>query len=120
MNNHAERLRTAIKQLTAEFLARESNRASLITVTDFTLDKRDEHGLIYISVLPEEAEASALKFANRKLHELREFIGERIKVRRVPRLAFEIDKGIKNFNDISEMLIKERKDSLPTGKQVNK
>lgn len=117
MNNHHERTQTAIKQLTAEFLARESNRTSMITVTDIALDKRGEHGLIYISVLPEEAEVGALKFVNRKLHELREYISKKVKIRYVPQLAFAIDKGMKNFNDISEKLIMERKEDASAEKQ---
>ncbi len=90
-----EKVSELLRELSAEFLERESNRESLITVTHATVSSDLKRATVYITVLPEEKEAAALDFAKRKRKELREFVKERIKFRVLPFLEVEIDKGQK-------------------------
>ena len=90
-----EKVSELLRELSAEFLERESNRESLITVTYATVSSDLKRATVYITVLPEEKEAAALDFAKRKRKELREFVKERIKFRVLPFLEVEIDKGQK-------------------------
>ena len=61
-----------IKELSAVFLERESNRPSLLTVTSASISPDLKNATILITVLPEEKENEALEFAKRKRRELHE------------------------------------------------
>ena len=73
----------------AEFLAREANRNNLITVTRVDMRSDGKHATIYITVLPESAEAAALKFANRNRGELGRFYWRAPKASPGPPLGFQ-------------------------------
>jgi len=95
----AESLRTAA----AEFLAREANRNSLITVTRAQMSEDGKRAVIYITVFPELGEAAALAFANRNRGELGQFLSKRTKGMRIPHFEFEIDEGDKNRRRMDEL-----------------
>lgn len=96
---YIEALRTAA----AEFLAREANRNSLITVTRVDMSEDGKRAVIYITVFPETAEQTALAFANRNRGELGQFLLKRTKGMRIPKFEFEIDLGDKNRRRIDEL-----------------
>lgn len=99
-----EKVANSIKELAAEFLGREDNRTSLITVTGANCSPDLKRGTIYISVLPTSKEAAALGFAKRKRAELREFIMKRLEIKTIPFLDVELDLGEKNRQRIDELL----------------
>lgn len=100
---HKEKLAEAVRELTAEFLARENGGQSLITVTRVEMLERERRAVIYITVLPREKEGSAIDFANRKAYELRMFYKARSRMRMLPRPEFRIDEGEKNRQRIDEL-----------------
>jgi len=55
-----------IKELSAQFLGRENNRTSLLTVTACTVSPDLKRATIFITVLPEEKEKDALGFGKKK------------------------------------------------------
>ena len=63
-----------LKELGAQFLERENNNTSLITVTSCTASPDLKRATIFITVLPNEKEAKALAFVKRKRGELLEYI----------------------------------------------
>lgn len=94
-SHKAEKIKESLKHLAAEFLERESNRTSLITVTGATLSPRSERATVLVTVLPEKEEAAALAFANRTASRLREFVGRRLAMHRLPFISFALDKSEK-------------------------
>jgi ribosome-binding factor A len=96
---YAEALRTAA----AEFLAREANRNTLITVTRADMSGDGKSAVVYITVFPESGEAAALAFANRNRGELGKFLSERTKGMRIPHIEFVIDLGDKNRRRLDEL-----------------
>ena len=88
-----EKTREAIKHAAAEFLARESNRQSLITVTDVVLKERGRCAVILCTVLPEEMERAALAFLKRQRNALRGYIAERVRMQRLPTIDCALDIG---------------------------
>lgn len=103
MSQRQEQVGEVIRELAAEFLARESNRQSLITVTYAKMSPDLKRATVFITVLPDEQEATALDFARRKRKELREYVKSRTKFRVLPFLDVEIDKGQKleqKFNEL--------------------
>jgi ribosome-binding factor A len=95
MSLKEEKTREAIRHAAAEFLARESNRTSLITVTDVVLKERGRRAVILCTVLPEEMEGAALAFLKRQRSTLRGYIAERVRMQRLPMIDCAIDTGEK-------------------------
>lgn len=99
-----EKVANYIKELTANFLGRENNRTSLITVTGATASPDLKRATVFITVLPNSKEKTALQFAKRKRPELREFLKKNLQIKIIPFIDIEIDKGEKNRQKIDELL----------------
>lgn len=106
----SEKIREAIKHAAAEFLEQESNRTSLITITDVTLAKRGDRATMLITVFPESQEEKALAFARRQAGALRDFISKRVSLQRLPFISFALDKGEK---------MRQKLDTLSAGLEEN-
>ncbi|MEK9167911.1 MAG: ribosome-binding factor A [Patescibacteria group bacterium] len=105
MNNiKHEKLRTILKDLAASFLQMETNRTTLITVTDCKLADNEKSAKIFLSVLPADAEEGALSFAKRKRPEFRAYVRSRVRLKHIPMFDFLIDAGEKKRQRIDELL----------------
>lgn len=100
-----EKLKDQIMKWAAEFLQRESNGASLITVTDVKLAREAKEATILLSILPDDKQEVALEFTRRQLGEFREFINKKVKTGRIPFFHFDLDRGEKHRQRIDEILI---------------
>jgi ribosome-binding factor A len=83
-----ERLASALTKAAAEFIARESNGRSLITVTRTVLDERGLHATIYISVYPDKDTRAVTEFLDRQKGAFITFLKSRIEARALPRMRF--------------------------------
>ena len=106
MANRNEKVANQIKELSAEFLAREDNRTSLITVTGADTSPDLKRATVFITVLPDSKESSALSFVKRKRKELREFLKKKMPIKTIPFIDINIDFGEKNRQKIDELLRK--------------
>ena len=104
MNDRNERVANLIKENVAEFLGRENNKTSLITVIHATTSPDLKRATIFITVLPEDKEKTALLFAKRKRGEIREFLKKHMMTKVIPFIDIEIDRGEKNRQKIDELL----------------
>jgi len=98
-----ERDTEALYHVAAEFLNREAGRQSMITVTRAHLSDDRKSGIIYISVFPDTAEASAVHFANRNRTEFSKFFEKRVRGMQVPQVEFVIDEGEKARRRLDEL-----------------
>jgi ribosome-binding factor A len=103
MSERQEQMQERVREAAAEFLMRESNRQSLITVTAVRMDERGGHASIYITVLPDSAEEAALAFANRQKREFGEFLLTRVRGMRLPKFEFVLDQGEKMRQRLDEL-----------------
>lgn len=94
-----------IAHLAAEFLGRESNRQSLITVTRADVSPDMAKSTVYFTVMPDSYEDTALDFAKRQRAEFRSFIKKKTQMRRLPFFAFEIDRGEKHRQHLDTLEI---------------
>ncbi|HYF12760.1 MAG TPA: ribosome-binding factor A [Candidatus Paceibacterota bacterium] len=101
--NRHERLTEALREVAAEFLVREANRNTLVTVTRVMLSEDNKRATIYITVLPDSGERAALDFANRNRTELKDFFHTRVKGASPPDMHFEIDVGDKARRHLDEL-----------------
>lgn len=93
-----------IREIVARLIERESNKSALITVTRVELDDRSRTGTIFVSVLPESGEESAVNFLKRKRPELREAIKKQLPIHPIPFLDVMIDIGEKARQKIDKLL----------------
>lgn len=80
-----------IKELAAEFFARESDKTSIITIIRADISNDFKNVTLYFTVYPEKSEKAALDFAKRKRGEFKKYVREKIKMKRIPFFDFEID-----------------------------
>lgn len=99
-----ERIEDMLQRLAAEFLSRESNRLSLITVTGMRATEEMGKVIFLVSVYPEAREEEALGFLMRQRGTLRDYIKENIRLRRIPHIEFEIDRGEKHRRTIEGII----------------
>lgn len=88
MTRRDERLLSAVSHAVAEYIGRESNRTTLITVTRAELSNSGDHIELMVSVMPTNETGTALDFLNRKRSDMSEFIKKRVELRAIPRLTF--------------------------------
>ncbi len=97
------KLKELIRALAAEYLQRESNHTSMITVTNVSVSDRGSRATIFFTVLPEDKEEGAIGLAKRKRPEFRDFFAKKARMRALPFFDFAIDKGEKNRQQIDEI-----------------
>jgi len=85
-----KRAEETLKHEAAAFINEISNKTSLITVPEARLSPSREHLTVYISVYPEEKSEETKHFLERNLHDLRERLGKRIKMKKVPFVSIEV------------------------------
>ena len=103
MANRQEKIQEALRIAAAEFLAREANRQSLVTVTRTLMSEDGKRGTIYITAFPESAENAAVKFANRHRTEFADFFRKKVRGAFPPHVEFVIDLGEKNRQRLDEI-----------------
>jgi ribosome-binding factor A len=98
-----EKVEQLIRETAGEFIERESNRNSLITVTRVYMPSDMKRATILFTALPEGQEENALNFLKRMRGEFKEFFKKRAKVGRIPFFDFELDKGEKLAQRIRDL-----------------
>ena len=92
-----------IAHAASEFLARESNRESLITVTRADVSPDLKNIKIFLSVLPEQYEEIALLFIKRRTTDFRQYLKTHTRLGHLPHVDFLIDEGEKNRQRIDDL-----------------
>lgn len=103
MNQKDEKMKEILRELAAQYFSRESNRQSMITITDIEMHSRGSRAVILMTVLPESGEEAALSFAHRQLTEFREFVQNNSRIARIPFFDVRIDVGEKNRQRMDEL-----------------
>ncbi|MCI5051011.1 MAG: ribosome-binding factor A [Candidatus Pacebacteria bacterium] len=99
-----EKLNKEMRKAFSEFIERESNRESLVTVTRCDTAPDLSNVIVYISVLPSDAEDKVISFLNRRRVDARTHMKKRVISRRIPQVNFMIDYGEKNRQHIDQLL----------------
>lgn len=104
MTERQEKVKELIKQLAANFIETESNKTSLITVTNAEVSPDLRQATIFVTVFPEDKEDFALDFLKRNRAGMRHFIKKRMATAVIPFFEIEIDRGEKNRQLIEKLL----------------
>lgn len=103
MGERKEKIEAMIKKLSAQFLERESDKTSLITVTRVDISPDFSNSKIFISVLPESKEEDALYFCKRKMTDFKKYAMKNLHMKAIPFFDVELDLGEKNRQKIEEL-----------------
>ena len=103
MSIRQEKIAELFKKLAAEYLVRESNTSSLITVTGADVASDLKRATIYFTVLPESEESEVVEFLSRKEYDFKEYVKKNASLQFLPRTSFVLDLGEKNRIKIEEL-----------------
>ncbi|KKS30822.1 MAG: Ribosome-binding factor A [Parcubacteria group bacterium GW2011_GWA2_43_11] len=93
-----------LQELAAAYVNTQSNKTSLITITNTELTHSLDKITFYVSVFPETAEGPALGFLMRKRGECKKYLKEKSKMNHIPHVEFMIDEGEKSRRRVDELL----------------
>jgi ribosome-binding factor A len=103
MSIRQEKVAELFKKLAAQYLLRESNTNSLITVTRTDVTSDLKQATIYFTVLPESEENSVVEFLKRKEYDFKEYVRKNVSLQFLPKISFVLDLGEKNRIKIEEL-----------------
>lgn len=103
MSERSEKIIRIIKNSAANFMQKESNGASLITITNVELSNDEKYANILFTVLPNDKEEAVLEFAKRLRSDFREYIKKNTKLGKIPLFDFKIDLGEKHRQKIDRI-----------------
>jgi ribosome-binding factor A len=103
MSDRVLKVSLLIKDAAADFLNRESNRTSLITVTGANISKDFAKATVFFTVFPDDQQEQVLHFARRKRADFKTYLKSHLRLRRIPFVDFEIDEGEKHRQRIDEI-----------------
>ena len=103
MARRVEQVNETLAHHAADFMARESNHESLITVTRSEMSSDFKNATIFLSVLPETQAEKALAFAKRVRSDFREYLKQKSKLHPIPTIDFVLDIGEKNRQRVDEL-----------------
>jgi ribosome-binding factor A len=109
--NRQKKIIEELKKVAQDFFQRNSSGKSMITVTNADVSKDLKNANIFITVLPESEEHSALDFAKRMRSDLRTDIKTRLPIKVIPFVEIEIDEGEKTRQRIENLLLKDKLNS---------
>jgi len=112
MSERQARVGTVIKECAATFIQHEANTNPLITVTRVDMSPDLKRALIFFTTIPDGKEADVLIFLKRSASELRQYIKEHAKLKRIPHLDFMVDAGERHRQHIDEVMQEIQKQGL--------
>lgn len=95
-----------IREIASKMISRETNRTSLITVTNIDVSPDLKKCTVFVSVFPESAQDSAINFLKRKRRELKAEMRQNSNLRNIPFFDFDLDIGEKNRQLIEDISLK--------------
>ena len=99
-----DQIASAIQKIAGKFFSQEPPADTLATVTSVEMSPDLNYADIYLSILPADKKEAALKAAKKSLPGLRGRIGEKMKLRKVPKLRVEYDNQSEAKARVEEIL----------------
>lgn len=106
MNFRSERVSKLIREQLGEMLLREFEFAGgLVTITEVDVDGKLERAIVKVSVIPSGKASEALRGLAGIAGHLQHLLLKKINIKPMPRIVFEIDRGIENAASVEKILI---------------
>lgn len=98
-----EKMIDEVRKYACDFIQRESNYNSMITVTNVLVSKDFKNATFFVTVFPETQEKAALDFLKRNRGEVKAHIKKHSRLSRLPHIEFELDNGEKSRQRLDEI-----------------
>ena len=99
-----EKINKKFQKAFADFIEKESNKESLVTVIKCNISSNLKNITVYISVLPIEKEDKVIEFLKRRKWDARDYIKKKVITKIIPFVNFSLDYGEKNRQYIDQLL----------------
>lgn len=103
MNFKREKIEDELKKHIGKFIQIESNKNSMITITNLNLSKDFKSVTFFVTVFPENKEEAAMDFLHRNQKNAKIYLKENSKLSRIPFITFLLDKGEKSRQHLDEI-----------------
>lgn len=103
MNIKDQKIGDMLKKIAGEFIQRNSNMTSLITVTRVEVGDRGGKATIYVTVFPEDKGKGAIDMLKRKRSEFKDAVKNGLRIGRIPFCDFELDAAARLLRTIEEL-----------------
>ena len=97
-------LEKELHKIVSDWISRNSNRTSLITITNLAWSSDEKYVTFCVSVLPENQEPAVLDFLTRNKDTIRDYVKKHGKLHHIPFFKFSGDVGEKNRQKVFELL----------------
>ena len=103
----SQRVSSLIREKLSWIILREIEvPGALITLTDVKVEKKLEQAVVKFSVIPSERAPEALKVLSAAAGKLRFILTREINIKPMPRIIFEIDRGLENAAEVEKLLLR--------------
>ena len=103
MSERQGRVGNIIKECAATFIQHEANTNPLITVTRVDISPDLKRAIIFFTTIPDGKENDALIFLKRSATDLRSYLKEHARLKRIPNLEFFLDAGERHRQHVDEV-----------------
>ncbi|MBI2033651.1 MAG: 30S ribosome-binding factor RbfA [Candidatus Liptonbacteria bacterium] len=106
MNFRSTRVGKLIREELGKIIVRELEFPNaLVTLTEVEIDKKLEHALVNVSVIPSSAAEKTLEKLKKSRGKLQHFLNNKLNIKPMPRIEFKIDRGPENAANVEKRLL---------------
>ncbi len=80
---------------------------ALTTLTEVEVDRKLDHAAVKVSVFPSEKAKEVMETLRKRAGELQFRLSRQMNIKPMPRISFEIDRGIENAAVVEKLLIRD-------------
>lgn len=108
MDYRNERMGNLVREELSKIIARELEfENALVTITEVEVDKKLDTAKVRVSVIPSEKAKEVFKILDLARNNLQTILFRKLNLKPVPRIQFEIDRGLENAANIEKTLLSE-------------
>lgn len=108
MDHRTERMSKLIREELSKIIARELEfEGALVTITEVETDRKLETAKTKISVLPAEKTEDVFETLALSRNSLQTLLFKKLNLKPVPRIQFELDRGLEHAASIEKILLQE-------------
>lgn len=104
MSERQGKVANLLQECAARFVQQEANTNPLITITRVDISPDLKRAIIFFTTIPDGKEQDALIFLKRSATNLRQYLKENAKIKRIPHLEFMLDAGERHRQHIDEVM----------------
>ena len=103
MSERTAKVEGMIREVAAQFVAREANTDPMITITRADVSPDLKRAYVFFTTIPEGKERDALIFLQRSAGDFRHFLKGKASMKRIPHIEFHLDAGERHRQHVDDI-----------------